>query len=225
MGLSLIIARLFYRSVWGTAIVAVVWPAVYWSRKKTEIKKQQQRLQIQFKECLRVVTAALYAGYSVENAFREAEKELTQLLGKQAEMCRELQIINQQLRLNIPVEELLQDLADRSGVEEIYSFGQVFGYAKRNGSDFLHVLKDTSQRIADKIDLEREITTMVAAKRLEQKIMNVIPMGILLFVDITSPGFLDIMYTGMAGRVIMSVCLLVYGAAYLLSGRIVDIRV
>ena len=140
-------------------------------------------------------------------------------------MCRELQVINQQLRLNVPVEELLQNLADRSGVEEIYSFGQVFGYAKRNGSDFLHVLKDTSQRIADKIDLEREITTMVAAKRLEQKIMNVIPMGILLFVDITSPGFLDIMYTGMAGRVIMSVCLLVYGAAYLLSGRIVDIRV
>ena len=66
---------------------------------------------------------------------------------------------------------------------------------------------------------------MVAAKRLEQRIMNVIPLGILLFVNFTSPGFLDVMYTGLSGRMIMTVFLLVYAGAYLLSGKIVDIRI
>lgn len=224
-GLSIMIAWLFYRSPWGLVVFAGMWPFLYWGRKRAEIKKQQQRLREQFKECIRIVTASLYSGYSVENAFLEAEKELTHLLGKQAEMCQELIIINQQIRLNIPVEVLLSELADRSGVEEILSFGQVFGFAKRNGSDFARVLRDTSQRIGDKIELERELRAMVAAKQLEQKIMNVIPMGILLFVDLTSPGFFEVMYSGGLGRAIMSVCLLIYGGAYLLSGRIVDIRI
>ncbi len=223
--LSLLISWLFYRSPWGMLAFVGVWPFLYWGRKRTEIKKQQQRLREQFKECIRVVTASLYSGYSVENAFLEAEKELTRLLGQKAEMCRELRVINQQIRLNIPVEALLADLADRSGVEEIVRFGQVFGFAKRNGSDFARVLRETSQRIGDKIELERELQTMVAARRLEQRIMNVIPMGILFFVDLTSPGFLQVMYSGVPGRLIMSLCLLVYGGAYLLSGKIVDIRI
>ena len=223
--LSLLISWLFYRSPWGMLVFVGVWPFLYWGRKRAEIKRQQQRLREQFKECIRVVTASLYSGYSVENAFLEAEKELTHLLGEKAEICRELRVINQQIRLNIPVEALLADLANRSGVEEIVRFGQVFGFAKRNGSDFARVLRETSQRIGDKIELERELQTMVAAKRLEQRIMNVIPIGILFFVDLTSPGFLQVMYSGVPGRLIMSLCLLVYGGAYLLSGKIVDIRI
>lgn len=224
-GLSVIIAWLFYRSVYGMLVLPMVWLLFYFSRKKEEKKKQQQRLRNQFKECIRIVTAALYSGYSIENAFSEAEKELVQLLGKQEDMCREMHRINQQIRLNIPVEALLENLADRSGVEEIFSFGQVFAYAKRSGSDFAHILKDTSERITEKAELERELATMVAAKRLEQRIMNVIPLGILFFVDVTSPGFLEVMYTGVFGRVIMTIFLLVYGAAYLLSGKMAEIEI
>lgn len=202
-----------------------VWPFLYWGRMRTEIKRQKQRLRDQFKECIRIVTASLYSGYSVENAFREAEAELIHLMGERAEICQELTVINQQIKLNVPVEALLLNLAERSGVEEILSFGQVFGFAKRNGSDFARILKDTARRIGDKMELERELVTLVAAKQMEQKIMNVIPMGILLFVNLTSPGFLEVMYTGAAGRLMMTICLVVYAGAYLLSGRIVDIRI
>lgn len=172
-----------------------------------------------------MVTTSLYAGYSIENAFLEAEKELTHLLGSQADMCVELRYINQQVRLNVPVEKLIQNLAERSGVEEILNFGQVFGYARRSGSDFPRILKDTTDRITRKVELEQELQALVAAKRLEQKIMNVIPMGILLFVEMTSPGFLEIMYTSLFGRVIMTIFLLVYAGAYFLSEKLVNIKV
>ena len=219
------IAWLFYRSPWGMIVMPAVWLLFCHRRKREGIKKQQQRLRNHFKECIRVVAASLYSGYSVENAFSEAEKELVQLLGKQEDMCRELHRINQQIKLNIPVETLLSDLADRSGVEEIFGFGQVFAYAKRSGSDFARILKDTSDRIVEKAELERELAAMVAAKQLEQRIMNVIPLGILFFVELTSPGFLQVMYTGLSGRAIMTVFLIMYAGAYLLSGKIVDIRI
>lgn len=223
--LAIAVAWLFYRSIWGLTVYPLLWLVVFLRRKREGIKNQQHLLREQFKECIRVVAASMYSGYSVENAFAEAEKELLQLLGDQSDMCRELRSMNLQIRLNVPVESLMQELAGRSGVEEISGFGQVFGYAKRSGSDFSRILKDTSDRIGEKIELERELRMLVAAKQLEQRIMNVIPMGILLFVEITSPGFLQIMYTGVFGRAAMTICLLVYGGTYLLSGKIVDIKI
>ena len=223
--LSAALAWLFYHSLAGMGVLVVVGPMFYWMQKKDKIRKRQESMRNQFKECIRIVTASMHAGYSVENAFGEAEKELMQLLGAEADMCRELHIINQQIKLNITIESLLQDLARRSGVEEISGFGQVFGYAKRNGSDFVRILRDTSERIAQKAELEQEIHTMVAGKQLEQRIMNVVPLGILFFIDRTSPEFLQMMYEGVFGRVIMTFCLLAYAGAYLLSGKLVDIRV
>lgn len=223
--LSAAVAWLFYRSSTGLAVAAVVGPMCCYLYRREKIRARQQELRNQFKECIRVVTGSVQAGYSVENAFAEAEQELVQLFGRQADLCRELHRINQQIRLNMPIEKLLEQLANRSGVEEIFSFGQVFGYAKRNGSDFVRILRDTVERIGEKAELEREIHTLIAAKQLEQKIMNVIPLAILLFIDCTSPEFLQMMYEGVFGRVCMTICLLVYAGAYLLSARIVDIQV
>lgn len=219
------IAFLFYENIAGLAVVLVVFPVSLMRMKRSSCGQQQRELKRQFKECIRVLTASLYAGYSVENAFRAAQDELEQLLGGQADMCRELRRINGQLKLNIPVDSLIENLAWRSGVEEIATFGQVFAYARHNGSSFTRILRDASERITDKLELEREIRTMIAAKQLEQRIMNLIPLGILLFVRITNPGFLDVMYTTWIGRGMMTVCLLLYGGAFLLAERIVDIKV
>lgn len=220
-----IIAWLFYRKLWGMLLYPLVWLVFYLQRKQAQRKKQQQQLREQFKECIRIVTASMYSGYSVENAFREAEKELAQLLGESTDICIELRNINRKLGLNVPVELLMQELAERSGVEEILGFGQVFSYAKRSGSDFARILKDTGGRITDKIELERDIQVLIAGKQMEQRIMNVIPLGILFFVDFTSPGFLQIMYTETIGRIVMTICLLIYGITYLLAGKMTDIKV
>lgn len=207
------------------AVAAVLIPMMCHLQRHGNIRKRQEKLRNQFKECIRVVTASMQVGYSVENAFREAQRELEQLLGRQADICRELQQMNQQIRLNVPIEKLLEQLAYRSGVEEIFGFGQVFGYAKRSGGDFQRILQDTGERIVEKADLEQEIAVMIAGKQMEQKIMNVIPLGILFLIDRTSPEFLEMMYEGAFGRICMTVCLMAYGGAYLLSQKIVDIRI
>ena len=66
---------------------------------------------------------------------------------------------------------------------------------------------------------------MIAAKRLEQNIMSVIPFAIVLYVGVTSKGYFDVLYTTSAGRVIMTVCLGVYGAAYIIGKKIIEIQV
>ena len=65
----------------------------------------------------------------------------------------------------------------------------------------------------------------MASKRYEQTLMSFLPCGILLYLQLISPGFLEVLYTTALGAGVMTVCLAIYIAAVLWGRRIGDIRV
>ena len=73
--------------------------------------------------------------------------------------------------------------------------------------------------------IKEEIITMTTAKRFEQNVMNIFPLFIVLYIDISSPGFFNIMYTTVIGRVCMSIGLIVYLFAIYISKRLLNIEV
>ena len=62
-------------------------------------------------------------------------------------------------------------------------------------------------------------------KQFEQRIMNLMPYLIVLYVDLSSPGFFSQMYETAVGRVVMTGCLVVYLLAWRVSGKILQIEV
>mgnify|MGYP001737679429 FL=1 len=66
---------------------------------------------------------------------------------------------------------------------------------------------------------------MTAAKRFEQSVMNIFPLFIILYIDISSPGFFNIMYTTIIGRLCMSMGLIVYLFAMYISKSLLNIEV
>ena len=89
----------------------------------------------------------------------------------------------------------------------------------------MELIGQTAGIIRDKIQVQEEIHTMTAAKVLEQQVMSAVPFLIVLYIDLTSPGFFDSMYETEAGRLVMTCCLGTYGAAVILAGRILDIEI
>ncbi len=126
---------------------------------------------------------------------------------------------------NQPVEGLFLDFGRRSGSQEADSFAQVLAAARRSGGELVEIIGHTAGIIRDKMQVQEEIHTMTASRVFEQKIMNAVPFGIVLYIDFTSPGFFRQMYGLWSGRVIMTLCLLLYGAAVALSRRILAIEV
>ena len=172
-----------------------------------------------------MAVTALKAGYAMENAFVHAREEFVKLYGQEAVMAREFAYINHQVKLNVTLESLLEDLAERCGIEEISSFSQVFGFAKRSGGDFLGIFQNSAEKIRQKAEIKREIEVVIAAKRMEMNIMNLVPFGILAYVGITSPEFLEPLYGNWMGMGVMTVTLVIYVFACWLSEKIVDIQV
>jgi len=66
---------------------------------------------------------------------------------------------------------------------------------------------------------------MNAAKRYEQRVMNLVPFLIILYMNFSSPEFFQTLYTTLLGRITMTLCLLVYAFSLWLSGRIMSIEV
>lgn len=224
-GLTGAVSWLFYRSIYG--MIGAL-PLFFWIKKflKNYLHKKQRREMVcQFGEMLQFTASALKAGYSLENAFAQALQEYTELYGHKTVMAQEFCNITNQMKLNIPMEQLMEDLALRSGIEEIISFTQVFGFAKRGGGDMMKIFQNTTEKIRQKGEVEREIETVMAAKKAEQRIMELVPFGILIYVGFTSPEFLEPLYGNLPGVFVMTLCLLGYVGAFLLAEKILDIQV
>lgn len=225
IGICGLLAFTFYRSM--TAFLFLI-PAGFLCPFLEKKRKQERRLQVlavQFKESMVVLAGALSAGYSVENALIASCGELGLLYGKESLIVREYSYIIQQMRTNRSVERLFQEFADRSGLEDIQSFAEVFVVAKRSGGDLSGIMRHTAEVLRDKMQVKEEIRTMTASRQFEQKIMNLIPFFMVFYVELSSPGFFNQMYQTLMGRVLMSVCLCVYLISYVLSEKILTIEV
>ena len=220
-----IISYLFY----GTWICTILFlPYLIWYIKSWEkqlVKKKQSKFRLQFKEAIQSLSAALNVGYSVENAMRETIKDLKGIYKKDDMILREFSYMIRQLQMNVSVETVLQNFAQRTADEDVQTFVTVFNMAKRSGGDTMEIIRNAVRQMGEKIDVEREITTLVSGKKLELKIMTMIPLGMVLYMKISFPKFLDVLYGNIAGVIIMSICLLVYVVAYEMGRRIVEIEV
>ena len=194
-------------------------------KRKELIAAKKRRLVVEFKEAIMILSSLLNAGYSLENSVKEALVELRLLYAKDNLIIKEFEYINQLIYMNISVERAFDDLAYRSHSEDIRSFAKVLRIAKRSGGELESIIAHTVGVIGDKVRIKEEIITMTTAKRFEQNVMNIFPLFIVLYIDISSPGFFNIMYTTIIGRACMSIGLIVYLFAIYISKRLLNIEV
>lgn len=216
---------LFYKNLW-ILLLMVPFPVVYLKWKKRQlIRERKRKLNYQFRDALNSMSVAVQAGYSVENAVSACVRDLEQLYTRDEDIVTEFRYIETQQKVSVPVEELFLDLGQRCQVEDIENFASVLYTAKRSGGDLGNVIQKVARMLGDKIDVKKEIEATLAAKKSEQMIMSLMPAGIILYLQLASPGFLDILYGNPFGIGAMTVCLFIYGLAYWMGKRIVEIEV
>lgn len=216
---------LFYESVVPALLLIPLWWFYLreWIRERASAKEAEFRNQ--FKDSIQSMSAALKAGYSVENAIRETRRDIIPLYGADSRISKEYDLMITKLNMNRPAEQVLKEFADRVEQEDVKDFVHVFSAAKRSGGDSITIIRNAVRVISEKIDTEKEIAAVLAAKRLEFNIMCVVPFVIILYMKLTFGDFLKVLYESMAGRVIMTACLAAYIGAWIYGKRLLRIDV
>ena len=216
---------LFYRRAL-LMVLAVPFVLFMMKRQRQELlEARKKRIGEEFRDALVAMNVAVQAGYSIENAVGAAARDLKQLYPKGADIVEEFAYMEHQLYLSVPAEELFLDFALRTEVEDIRNFATVFQTARRTGGDLSEMIGKVTRMLSDKIDVKKEIGAILAAKKYEQTIMSLMPAGIIAYMNLTSPGYLDILYGNPVGIAVMTVCLVIYVGAWWMGRRIVAIEV
>ena len=213
--LTLLVAWVFYNAWYGLLWFPVVYLLSSRIYREEKQAKEGQRKNRAFKELLELLSGFLQAGMSLENSFLQAEGQLAMLGEDGKDMIYALHQMNQKVKVNIAAEQM--------DLEEACAFGEILLFAKRLGGNYGKNIQRTATKLGEKMSLQEEITTMMAQKKLEMKVMLVIPLAIIAYVRLTSADLLAVLYGNLAGGLIMSVCLVVYVLMALWSRRIMDI--
>ena len=215
-------AYFFYRSYLAIVILA---PGILFYRKEKMKRNGQKRkflLEQQFKETLLSVQTNLQSGYSVENAFVESYPYILNLYGKTSDMAVELKRIQKGLANGDTMEHLLWDLGRRCPESALEDFASIYAIAVKTGSGWTEIIMKIIANISQRMEVKQEIETLIHGKKLESRMMCIIPFFILFYMDITSKGYFDVLYHNPAGIVIMSVCMSAYIFAFLMAEKITE---
>ncbi|MFQ9933369.1 MAG: type II secretion system F family protein [Lachnospiraceae bacterium] len=188
-------------------------------------RRRNERLCKQFMDSILSLSASLEAGSSMENAIWEAYLQISVIYSRNCYIAHELNAIHNQLKLSIPIEEAFSNLAARTDIEDILTFCDILKIAKRTDGNLAAIIKTTVNTISEKFHISREIRTNINGKKLEQLIMIFMPIFIIIYIRLSSPGFFNCLYHNLPGIAFVTVCLLFYGLSVLISIKITRIEV
>lgn len=223
IALIIMLAYLFYDSVWAIFALLPLGVLYFLDWIKNCCQKKQIDFREKFQESMKLMATSLKTGYSVENAIRETEKELRQLYPLNSRICKEYSRMRYELDMNRTAEQVLTAFAARVQQEDAQDFVIVFSAAKRAGGDSISILKNAVKMIGDKMEVEQEIQVMLAARKLEFRIMCIVPLGLVFYMRFTFTEFFDVLYGNLLGVVLMTGCLGVYMFAWQLGKKMTEI--
>lgn len=224
-GISVALGLLFYKSIAGILIILPFGIVAERFDRKRIIKKQKDILSHQFIEFLQVIMSSLKAGRSLERAICSSHDRLYSIYTDDDFIMKEIVLMESGLNMNIPIEDILYDFGERSGIDDIGQFAEVCKVSKRAGGNLVKVMEHTVSCIVNKAEMEKEIQTFISGKKMESKFMTLILPGILLYMNLSMPDMMHSLYSGIMGRFAMTGILIGYIGCYFWFERITSIKV
>lgn len=224
MILNGLLAILFYNSIY--AMLPGLLIVFFYGKEKKRLlcRKRMHQMRLDLKEFLNALIAALQTGRSMENAFCEAYKDTSGYVEKHTPFLMEIRRICAGITVGEPLENLLMEFSERSHMEELEYFAQVFSIGKRSGGNLVGIMKNTIRMIQERMEAEEEIYTVISEKRFEFHLMCVIPFGMIGYLRIGASNLVNSLYGNLPGIFVMTICLGIYGGCYVYGKRLLEIE-
>lgn len=206
--------------------VAGIGAGIFFVKIRTEQIKNNRisRLKSQFRDMLEALTTSLGAGKNVVDSFNNVYDDLRVQYDENAFILKELEVILDGMNNNIDIEDLLADFGERSGLDDIKSFANVFKISYRKGGNIKDVIRSTHEILSDKMEISEDIETIITGSKNEQNIMIVMPVVLIAMLKFTGGGFADNFATP-SGIISTTIAIGMFIAAYFIGRKVMEIKV
>jgi tight adherence protein B len=220
-----LLAYVFYRNFILSFVFSMSAFALTGVFRNSIIKKRKNELMYQFRDALASLASSLGSGIVIEKAFEEAVRDLRILYPFEKVMIiDEFNAIILKKKNGVELEESLLDFARRAKLSCVTDFVDVFVSSNRTGGRSVDIVRNSITMINDKIEIDKEIETLVSGKKLEQRILSAAPAAFVALLSLIAGDFIEPMFTTTGGHIVMTIVLGIMFASYLASRWIMKIE-
>ncbi|MCR5551707.1 MAG: type II secretion system F family protein [Oscillospiraceae bacterium] len=205
-------------------IVGLVAGRIFVPARTKQIRDKNARtLNSQFRDFLEAFNTSIGAGKNVVDSFHAVYDDMRIQFEEDAFIVKELEVILSGMANNFDVEDLMEDLGNRSGNDDIVSFANVFRISYRKGGNLKDTINTTHSILSDKMEIKEEIETMVSASKMEQTVMIFMPVGLIGIMKSMSPDFAANFATP-AGIASTTIAIGLFIVSYFVGRKILNIK-
>ncbi|MFK8078025.1 MAG: type II secretion system F family protein [Granulosicoccus sp.] len=136
--------------------------------------KRESKIKAALPDALSQISGAMRAGSTFSNAVESYTREAEGALGQ------EFSLLLREQRMGTPLDEALENLAERIQSEEIDLFASAAMIANEVGGNLAEILSGLSETLRRKIEMEGKIDSLTAQGRLQGRVVSALPFLILL---------------------------------------------
>ena len=215
---------LFYSNIIISLIISANTIFVIKIYKKIRLSKVRKDLNFQFKDLLFSISSSISAGRHIGEALLDAKDNLKLIYREDDYISIELEKISSRIiNSKESIELILIDFSKKCDIDDITNFVDILLTCRKTGGDINKVIIKSCNVIMDKISMQKELEMLTAQKKLEGKILAIIPIATIIILRITSQDYISVLYTSFVGRVIMTLALAGMLFAYILIIKITTV--
>ena len=219
----LITSYVFYRNVYITIIFTLLGCLYPLLNKKNREKKFKKQLTCSFRDLLNSIYSGLLSGKSFRNSLYQSTNELRNLNSKESILLYLDKLIIDLKTGNSEIDSWLK-FSKHINIETCYEFVDVLEQTYATGGQITKIINRTCQILSDKIDVVLDLELMISAKKLEFKIMMISPVLLLGMLSNSSSSYMDMLYTTVLGRCIMTFVFFGMIVSYIIGTFIINIE-
>jgi tight adherence protein B len=182
-------------------------------------QKRIEKFRTQFPEALDLIARALRAGHSLNSGMKLAADEFDDPLGP--EFDETLGEIN----FGVSVADSLKNLAGRIDCAELKYFVVAVILQRETGGNLSELIESLANLVREKFKFQGKVRTLSAEGRLSAIILIAIPFLIGIFLHLSNPKYLEVLFSEPVGRFMMGGAAIMMVIGILVMKKMVTIKV
>jgi len=163
-------------------------------------KRRLARFLHGFPDAVDVIVRGIKAGLPLLDSLKLIASESDEPLRSEFRAIIETQTIG------LPIGEACVKLYERMPVPEANFFGIVISIQQRGGGNLSEALGNLSRVLRDRKKMKAKIQAMSMEAKASGTIIGVLPLAVMMLVYITSPAYIEVLWTDPFGRVMLAGC-------------------
>ncbi len=163
-------------------------------------KRRENKFLYNFPDAVDVIVRGVKAGLPLGDCLRIIANEA------QEPVRSEFKTICESQQIGIPMGEACQKLYERMPLPEANFFGIVIAIQQKSGGNLSEALGNLSRVLRDRKKMKAKIQAMSMEAKASAVIIAALPFCVMILVYITSPTYIELLWTHQTGRFMMACC-------------------